>query len=203
MSALRRWATAAAVVLAAAGSLLVGQEAYLRAKGDLAEWLIGRACDRWLADGVARRPWPWADMGPVGRLEVPRLGVRQAILEGATGETLAFGLGHISGTAAPGAPGTCAVAGHRDRWAAFLRDLQPGDEVIVRTPGGARRYRVTGATVVAKEAVEVLEPGAQDRLTLVTCFPFGGLVRGPWRYVVTCSAAADDAGGGRARGRSG
>jgi len=186
----RRQALAiAAVILAGAGSLLAGQEAYVRAKGSLAAWLIGRSCDIWLVDGIPRRPWAWADMRPIARLEVPRLGVRQTILEGATGGTLAFGLGHVSGTAAPGGRGTCAVAGHRDRWGAFLGDLLPGDEVIVRTPGGTSRYRVDGASIVPEHAVEVLDPSLDDRLVLVTCYPFGGLLRSRWRYVVSCVAS--------------
>jgi len=186
VNARRRAVVVAAAVLAAAGTLVVGQEAYLRAKGSLAGWLIGRACDRWLFDGIPRRPWAWADMRPIARLEVPRLGVRQAILEGATGGTLAFGLGHVSGTAAPGERGTCAIAGHRDRWGAFLGDLLPGDEVIVRTVGATSRYRVTGGSIVPEDAAEVLAPGPGDRLMLVTCYPFGGLLRSRWRYVVSC-----------------
>jgi len=193
VNARRRAVVVAAAVLAAAGTLVVGQEAYLRAKGSLAGWLIGRACDRWLFDGIPRRPWAWADMRPIARLEVPRLGVRQAILEGATGGTLAFGLGHVSGTAAPGERGTCAIAGHRDRWGAFLGDLLPGDEVIVRTFGGISRYRVTSASIVPQDAAEVLAPGSADRLMLVTCYPFGGLLRSRWRYVVTCGASAPSA----------
>jgi sortase A len=190
VNARRRSVIAAAVILATVGALLAGQEAYRRAKGILAGRLIDRACDQWLVDGIPRRPWAWADMRPIARLEVPRLGVRQAILEGATGGTLAFGLGHVSGTAAPGGHGTCAIAGHRDRWGAFLGDLLPGDEVILRTPGGTSRYRVSGASIVPADAAEVLDPGPVDRLALVTCYPFGGLLRSRWRYVVSCVASA-------------
>jgi sortase A len=191
MNARRRAVVVLAVTLAAVGTLLAGQETYLRAKGNLAAWLIDRACDQWLVDGIPRRPWMWADMRPIARLEVPRLGVRQAVLEGATGGSLAFGLGHVSGSAPPRGRGTCAIAGHRDRWGAFLRDLLPGDEVIVRTPGGASRYRVRGMAIVPADAAEVLEPGPVDSLVLVTCYPFGGLLRSRWRYVVSCEATHD------------
>ncbi len=100
-----RWSCRALIVtilLAASGGALLGGQIYLRAKAALAAVLIDRAWEAHLADGREHRPWPWADLRPVARLEVPRLGVRRAILSGASGQSLAFGLAHVSG---PGLPG--------------------------------------------------------------------------------------------------
>ncbi len=183
-----RW-RAAAGVLAVAGSLLVAAELYMRAKSRLAAQLIERALSAHLVDGAAHRPWPWADVAPIARLRVPRLGVQRAVLSGATGATLAFGLGHVDGTAAPGAPGNVALGGHRDHWAAFLAELVPGDRLLLEAHGSRRTCVVTGRSVVAQDAPQALEQTSDDRLTLVTCWPFGGLVGSPWRYVVTCGCA--------------
>jgi len=182
----RRAMLMAAASLGGAGAVLLSGQAYLHVKGRVARVLIDRACAAYLADGLVHRPWSWADTHPIARLEVPRLGVREVVLSGATGPTLAFGLGHVSGTALPAAPGNCAIAAHRDRWGAFLRDLRLGDDLVLSTPAGAQRYRVAGLQVVPKGAVEVLAPSAGRRLTLITCYPFSGLLRSPWRFVVTC-----------------
>jgi sortase A len=182
----------------------MGGQVSLKAKAALAAVLIDRAWEKHLADGAEHRPWPWADMRPVARLEVPRLGVRRAVLSGASGESLAFGLAHVSGTALPGRPGNCAIAGHRDTWAAFLRDLRPGDEVSLSTRSRRRRYAVDSLTVLPRERVEVLEPTGDERLTLITCYPFTGLLRSPWRLAIVCRPAQGTRGpedGGQKRTR--
>jgi sortase A len=186
-------ALTASILLAGAGLALLGGQAFLKAKAALAAVLIDRAWEMHLADGRAHVPWPWADMRPVARLEVPRIGLRRAVLSGASGQSLAFGLAHVSGTALPGEPGNVAIAGHRDTWAAFLRDLRPGEEVRLRTRSGLRRYAVRSRTILARERVDVLDPAGDDRLTLITCYPFSGLLRGPWRLVILCRPIEGDA----------
>jgi sortase A len=185
----RLLAFAAATLLCGAGLALLGGQGYLKAKAALAALLIDSAWERHLSDGREHRPWSWADMHPAARLEVPRLGVSRAVLSGASGESLAFGLAHVSGTAPPGDSGNIAIAGHRDTWAAFLGDLRPGDEIRLSTRAGRRIYVVEGASVVRKERVDVLEPAGEDRLTLITCYPFSGLLRSPWRLVIVCGSA--------------
>jgi len=183
-------ALTASILLAGSGLALLGGQAYLKAKAGLAAVLIDRAWEAQLTDGRAHRPWPWADMHPVARLEVPRIGLRRAVLSGASGPSLAFGLAHLSGSALPGEPGNVVLAGHRDTWAAFMRDLLPGDEVRLRTRSGLRRYAVRSLAILPRERTDVLDPAGEDRLTLVTCYPFGGLLRSPWRLVVVCGASA-------------
>lgn len=174
------------LVLVGAGLSLVGGRGYLGAKAALAAVLIDRAFARHLEDGLPHPPWPWADTHPIAGLEVPRLGVSRSILSNASGSSLAFGLGHISGTAAPGAPGNSGIAGHRDTWAAFLQDLRRGDLIRVRTHAAVEICTVSGSRIVPKEEVSVLDPSPGRRLTLVTCYPFSGILRSPWRIVVDC-----------------
>ncbi len=176
------------VAFAASGSgaALLGHQAYMKVKAVVAERLIRRAWSAHLADGHEHRPWRWADVTPVARVTVPRLGVDRVVLSGATGQALAFGLGHVGGTTRPGAPGHVVIAGHRDTWASFLRELQPGDEVRVATRTGTRRWTVVARRVVAQDDTAVLDPVMGDRLSLMTCYPFDGVRRSPWRYVVTC-----------------
>ena len=178
----------AAALALAAGTAVLLHQLYLEVKAVAAGALIDRAWVERLDGRGAVRPWPWADFVPIARLESRRLKIDRPILSDASGRTLAFGLGHLPGSAPPGEPGTTVLAGHRDTWAAFLRDLRPGEELLIRTPHGARRYRIAGTTVV--DAAELrftddLEPDAgTDHLLLTTCWPFDALRRGPLRYVV-------------------
>ena len=180
---------AGAVLLLGAGGALVGQRAYLEAKALLAQRLIERAFAVHLRDGRPHRPWSWADTYPIAVLTLDRLGIRRSVLAGASGTSLAFGVGHIDGTALPNAPGNCVLAGHRDRAFAFLEEVRPGDALRLRAAGSVRDYIVDGTGVVARTDSETIRTTGDDRLTLVTCYPFGGLLRSPWRYVVTASAA--------------
>ena len=168
----RFWSTLSALVLASAGGGLLAEQAYLTAKARVAEVLIRRAFEAHLLDGAAHRPWGWADMHPVAQLEVPRLGVVRTVLAGASGSSLAFGPGHIDGTAAPNAAGNCALAGHRDGSFAFLRDLLVSD----------------------MRDVDLLRPTEDSRVTLITCYPFHGLRRSDLRYVVVLQRSAVDRG---------
>lgn len=165
----------------------LGQGAYIYAKAGLAQVLLQRAWDRTLAGERQARPWAWADTWPVARLRMPARGVDLIVLDGVSGRTLAFGPGHVPGTARPGRPGNTVLAGHRDTHFRFLAELRRGEELVLDLPGGGRRrYRVTGGEVVDERAVELLADTEAALLTLVTCYPFDAVLPGgPLRYVVT------------------
>lgn len=177
-------ATVLALVLLAAGGGLLGRDGYRRVKGFLATRLVRAATDAYLADGAAHRPWTWADFHPCGRLYVPRLAISRDLLAGGEGQTMAFGLGLVAPTAPPGEPGLVGLTGHRDSWGRFIGDLRLGDLVVVATAGGDRGYRVDRIAVVDAEDRSVLM--AQDAgLTLVTCYPIGGVAPSRRRLVVS------------------
>lgn len=168
-----------------AGFLLYG--AHIPAKAWLAQMLLDAAWDRRLAGAADTRPWPWADTRPLARLRQARLGVDQIVLEGASGRVLAFGPGHVRGSAWPGEGGNVVISGHRDthfRWLAALRD---GDELLLETQDGRDlRYRVERLAVHHETEVALLDPLAGDQLRLLTCYPFDAVTSGtPQRYVVT------------------
>src|SRR5262245_57988953 len=50
----------------------------------------------------------------LGRLEIPTLGVSTIVREGEDARTLQLAIGHIAGTALPGAAGNMGLAAHRD-----------------------------------------------------------------------------------------
>ena len=87
----------------------------------------------------------------------------------------------------PGRPGNAVISGHRDTHFSFVRELRVGDEIWIERPDGSRRRYLVGETrVVDRSDVRWLAPTEDDRLTLVTCYPFRALrPGGPLRYVVT------------------
>lgn len=165
-----------------------GSAVWIHAKAILAQHLIEQAWSRKLAGEPQPRPWPWADTWPVARLHMPRLAQTRHVLAGADGRTIAFGPGHVHGTALPGTPGNIAIAAHRDTHFAFLRELREGDLIdLTHGPGAVTTYRVGTMSIVDKRDVTVLaQDVAGKRLTLITCYPFDAIdPSGPLRYVVT------------------
>jgi sortase A len=179
------------VMLAAAGSASFGHGAYLYAKARLAQVLLHRAWDRQRDTGNAVKPWPWADTHPVARLIVARHDADVLVLAGASGRTLAFGPGHLDGSAQPGDPGNAVITAHRDTHFRFLKDVAPGDELLVeRADGGTRHFRIRASYVADYRELRFPRDTAVPTLTLVTCYPFDALnPGGPLRYVVVAEAA--------------
>lgn len=181
---------ALAMLLSLFGAWQLGRGLYIHAKAQLAQVLLERAWQRTLAGGRQVKPWSWADTWPVARLSVPEKGVDLFVLAGANGRAIAFGPGHMFGTALPGEEGNSVIGGHRDTHLAFLRGVKPGTEIDVqRMDGEWRRYRVEATDVLDKNETWVTKQDGWTRLTLVTCWPFDALrAGGPLRYVVFADA---------------
>jgi sortase A len=176
-----------------AGLLIVGtafvlRAAYIPAKAALAQVLLQQAWAKALSEGTAVKPWPWADTAPVAEIVVPRLSQRDIVLEGVSGQAMAFGPGHMPNTPAIGAPGTSVIAAHRDTQFRFLKDLVAGDRIeAMDADGMVFAFRVVSTKVVKADS-SGLDPDyggpTGARLALVTCYPFNGVFHSPWRYVV-------------------
>jgi len=120
----------------------------------------------------------------LGRIEIPRLGLMVAILEGTTSRTLRRGVGHIGGTALPGVAGNIGVAGHRDTYFRSLKDIHASDEILVQTEAGLSHYQVDWVRIVDPEDTGVLASSNDSALTLVTCYPFYYVGPAPKRFIV-------------------
>jgi sortase A len=130
-----------------------------------------------------RRAEP-APGSPIGRIEIPRLGVSSIVRAGSDARTLQLAVGHIPGTALPGESGNMGLAGHRDTFFRRLRDIQADDIIRVVTPEGTFLYRVERTNVVNPTDVWVLDPTPDSTLTLVTCYPFTYVGSAPQRFIV-------------------
>ncbi|HVT05692.1 MAG TPA: class GN sortase [Thermoanaerobaculia bacterium] len=178
----------AATLLIVTGVVVSANGAWIYAKARLAQVLLRLAWAETLRGTHEVKPWPWADTHPVASLSFPGQHERLIVLAGASGRTMAFAPGHVDGTAEPGRGGNCVISGHRDTQFLLLENVNRGDAIVLESVSGKRLYHVTSLRVVDSNDVSVLRRTAQDRLTLITCYPFHQLVPGgPLRYVVVAS----------------
>ncbi len=172
-------------ILILAAALLIIDGYWIKVKAVLAQLLLQRAWAETIAVGDVVKPWPWADTWPIARLHVERLGTDYIVLEGESGEVLAFGPGHVEKSSQPLSGGNCILVGHRDTSFRFLQYLQKGDVLKVEdAKGRTGQYHVTSTQVVDFHNL-YLEKTQKPWLTLITCYPFESLnPGGSLRYVV-------------------
>lgn len=181
------------LVLALIGLVLLGDGAYIHAKARLAQVLLERAFDRSVATGEAVKPWSWADTWPVARIEVKRIGASAIVLEGTSGQALAFGPGHVHQTADAGERGIAVYAAHRDTHFRFLRNVAIGDVIdVTRRDGQHFRYRADASAVVRFDASGIEATTQGFELILATCWPFDAVTPGPERYILHATLIGAD-----------
>ena len=110
----------------------------------------------------------------IGLIEIEALDMKYPIVEGAGSKQLAYGIGHISDTAAVGSTGNCVLAGHRGSrygtYFKYLNRLSEGDTVKITDKGGnIHQYEVVSWEVVGPYDNSVKAQGTETELTLLTC----------------------------------
>ncbi len=97
------------------------------------------------------------------------------IVQGDGWEQLKRGVGQHIGSVDPGKDGNLVLSAHNDIYGEWFRDLdqlQPGDEIIIKTATRVFTYRVTDTRLVEPTEVSVLEPTAKPTITLISCYPY-------------------------------
>ncbi|MGH3783389.1 MAG: sortase [Pseudonocardiaceae bacterium] len=116
---------------------------------------------------------------PVALLEIPKLGLREVVVEGTSSGILMSGPGHRRDTPLPGQVGTSVIAGRRATFGAPFRSIDrllPGDQITVTTGQGKHSFKVSDARHAGNPVPPTLASG-QGRLTLVTTdVPAGGIL---------------------------
>jgi sortase A len=121
---------------------------------------------------------------PVSLVEIPRLKVSVAVVEGIAPADLRIAAGHVPGTALPGEIGNIGIAAHRDTFFRKLRFIRQGDTIVVTTHSASYQYAVESTAIVAPSDVQELQNSGQPTLTLVTCYPFYFVGAAPQRFIV-------------------
>lgn len=111
-----------------------------------------------------------------GIIEIPKINVKSAILEGTDDSALKYAVGHYPGLGNLG-EGNYVLLGHRNYvYGHFFRNLdhlKEGDEVIITKDGEEYIYVVYESFVVKPEEVWVLNQTEAPIITMITCTPMG------------------------------
>jgi len=187
---------AGASLLVCAASITVRSRIWQGRNADLFAAATEPASDATRSFGAAA-PGPPRRGEALALLRAPRLGIETVVVEGTDSRSLSLGPGHLEGSALPGAPDNCVIAGHRDGPFGRLRAARPGDVLeLAGRAGDVARYSVLSVEVVGQDDTRPLDPSREPRLTLVTCYPFYVLGRAGRRFIVR-AALLDDRGAKR------
>ena len=112
-----------------------------------------------------------------GIIEIPKINVSAAILEGTDDKALKYSVGHYPETAQPGEDGNCVLLGHRNylygHFFRRLNELEVGDEIVIKKDENTFTYIVSESFVVSPEDVWVLDQTTDSIITMITCTPIG------------------------------
>jgi sortase A len=138
----------------------------------------------------------------LGRIVIPRIGLRMVVVEGTSESDLRLGPGHYNAASgiATSLPGmgkgkVVAIAGHRTTYLhpfRYIDELRPGDNIYLQMPYGTFRYKIYAHRVVASNDWTILRHRPYEKLVLSACHP---LYSATHRWVVFARLAGE----GRAR----
>jgi sortase A len=116
------------------------------------------------------------------------------VLSGATGNTLAFGPGHLVASSDFDQQGTKIVAAHRDTHFNFLKNIVVGDKLVITDLDGRKLgYQVASLEIVDSRHSTLKLEQSIDQLVLVTCFPFDAMAPTTLRYKVIAKPVVNQA----------
>lgn len=119
------------------------------------------------------------DGDPIGRIVIPRLGLKMVVVEGTTHSDLTTGPGHYDAqsgqaTGLPGMGRNIGIAGHRTTYLHPFRhidELQRGDRIYLVMPYGTFQYTVYRHRIVASNDWSALRRHPAETLILSACHP--------------------------------
>lgn len=171
-----------------------GAHYWIHAKALLAQFLIAKAWHATQMQGTPQKPWHWADTWPAAKLSIPSHKIEQYVLANASGQSLAFGPGLLTGQEsleklASKNPGLIIISGHRDTHFRFVEFLKVGDEITIENNKGVTgTYRITTAEIKNSQEEQWLVNKDNNELKLITCYPFDAInAGGPLRYIVSAA----------------
>jgi LPXTG-site transpeptidase (sortase) family protein len=129
-----------------------------------------------------------ADLPPIlGVLEVPSVDLAVPVYQTASELVMDRAAGVIDGMAYPHEGGNIGISGHRDGYFRALKDVKVGDQIVLQTLEGEKRFTIEATTVVEKTDTHLLKDTREQTVTLVTCYPFYFVGHAPQRFIVTAS----------------
>jgi len=118
------------------------------------------------------------------KLSIPKIGLEDIVLEGASQHSLLLGPAHLSASAIPGTVGNAVIAGHRDTFFRHVHSLRYGDDIYVLKSGKRFHYVVRSRRIVEPTDLSVLRATKDSELTLITCYPTHAIGPAPRRLII-------------------
>lgn len=174
-----------AKALLSGGIILLCKGLYMDAKAIAAQSLIAFSWQQQVAASPPPKPWWWADTKAIAKLEFLHKNRRLFVMQDASGESLAFGPGHLINSAGISTSGHVMIAGHRDSHFDFLHEIEIGAAIkTTHFKAGTAHYKVSSIRILNTDTDDLVL-GEASQLTLITCYPFKGFIPGgPLRYIV-------------------
>ena len=136
---------------------------------------LSLSAERRLIAREAKRYGHSLHMGePIGRLEIPRIGVHQILVNGTDHDSLTKGPGRYIDSFLPGQGELIYIAGHRTTYGApfaHIDRLRPGDVVTIKVPYGTFVYRITRSVIVPADDLGQLRTPGYEVVKLQACHP--------------------------------
>ncbi len=128
----------------------------------------------------------------LGSLRVPSLNLAVPVYASDSELSLDRGAATIDGMAYPHEAGHIGIAGHRDGYFRALEDIRLGAALELDTLKGTKHFVVDDIQIVGADDVSYLAETDEQRLTLVTCYPFYRVGSAPNRFLVRASRRPPD-----------
>ena len=169
----------------AGGGYFSFQAIKIEVKGKVAQVLLAYTWNKSLKESKSFKPWPSFDGSPILKLEIPQYNISQIVLEGTSGQALAFGPAFHKESFLPFENKITAISSHRDSHGEYIKNLEIGDILKLQDlDKNWHTYKIEEFLIVnVKDAVTI---NKRNRLLLITCYPFDALLSGtPLRYIVS------------------
>jgi sortase A len=128
----------------------------------------------------------------LGVLAIPSVGLEVPVYPSDSELLMDRGSGVIDGMAYPHEAGNIGIAGHRDGYFRALKDVQPGDSLLLETLEGPKKFIIDATQIVEIDDLALLRDTREQTVTLVTCYPFYFVGHAPQRFIVTASLDVTD-----------
>ena len=132
------------------------------------------------------KPWRSADFYMIGELTVPKLKISRVILNSASGEAMAWGIGRVNNAQTSSKSQPIILAGHRDSHMQFMSKLNIGDKIeLMMTDGILKKYKISKSIITDRPEFKTFTNEiVADSLVLTTCWPFNSSKQGTKRYLL-------------------
>ena len=177
-----------ACCLIAGALILLARVSEIPLKALVGQYLLNDVWETTLHSGLQMKPWQSADFEVIGELTVPRLNLSRVVLNSASGEAMAWGVGSLAPEIYSDTP--IILAGHRDTHMKFMSDLIVGDTMsFQKSDGSSQSYEIIKSMILDSPELQIADQfEGQSPLILTTCWPFGASHSGPERYVIVGQA---------------